>query len=189
MGCSRKSISCVFGRCPWTMSFYPRKSTGNTKNHPIEREKSSEPNLHISVGLTGQNAKINHKKITKQWVYKLFYFTLIKMESWGPTFTWLENHQRLGAMAGVFVGRVAVEARQVGGLQLKGKGSPLVESKFFWMGKTHNCSKLNGIFWGLPWSVKKEFNHLQIRSDFLHERFFQKQDFSPKNFQDVSGIF
>lgn len=30
------------------------------------------------------------------------------------------NHQRLGAMAGVFVGRVAVEARQVGGHQVEG---------------------------------------------------------------------
>lgn len=68
------------------------------------------------------------------------------MESWGPTYSWLENlpkkmnHQRLGAMAGVFVGRVAVEARQVGGLQVEGDPLwPLVESKFFpWV--KHNIS-------------------------------------------------
>lgn len=74
------------------------------------------------------------------------------MESWGPTYSWLENlpkkmnHQRLGAMAGVFVGRVAVEARQVGGLQVE--GDPFVAGgiEVFSMGKTHNFSKLNGIF-------------------------------------------
>lgn len=128
------------------------KDTSPKINREYQKSSNWKGENHLnqiarfSVQFDWPKCKNNHQKITKQWVYITFLCHPNKMESWGPTYSWLENlpkkmnHQRLGAMAGVFVGRVAVEARQVGGLQVEGDPLwPLVESKFFpWV--KHNIS-------------------------------------------------